>query len=200
MKKFIVTPEEQITEEIKKHSAKDKRETTAGKTKIRQGHVKIIKKYFPSVISVLCIGCRDDSEVKDFIKAGFKCKGIDVANESKYIKKLDAHKIATEFEENEFDLVYASHSLEHMYDIETILKGIKFISKTGVFIVLPKGGMRNGSDPAEANINHPAIFDVMVDNQIRDDNLSDFAILEPYKIKHRKLNKRDLEMAFKWSK
>ena len=94
--------------------------------------------HFPECKKVLCVGSRDVSEVQALRKAGYDAIGIDLFSEDvTVIKLLDMHNIASEFAEGEFDLVYACHALEHSYDPEKVLTGIKKVSKIGAFIVLP---------------------------------------------------------------
>lgn len=203
MKIFKVDPKYQIEAEAKQHSAEEKRLTTKSKTKIRKKHINTIKKVFPKAKKILCIGCRHDAEVKDFIRNGYKAFGVDVANESKYIKRLDAHKLMSEFEEKSFDVVYASHSLEHMYDVKTVLENIRSIANIGVFIVLPQSGMRKGIDPGEPSVNHPSIFDVMdakvsSKDELTDHLLEDFKHLNKFDVAHYCIGIRDIEMAFRF--
>lgn len=162
MKKFNVTPDEQISAEVAQHSQERLRLTTRGKEKIRSKHASIIKKYTPKAKSILCIGCRDDSEVTDFKKAGFQSLGVDVSNETKLIKKADAHKLSDVFKPNQFDFVYASHCLEHMYDANLALDQIRKVTKLGIFLILPMGKSKDGTDRTAVSINHCSIFDIMV--------------------------------------
>ncbi len=108
--------------------------------------------HFPECKKVLCVGSRDVSEVQTLRKAGYDAIGIDLFSEDvTVIKLLDMHNIASEFAEDEFDLVYACHALEHSYDPEKVLTGIKKVSKTGAFIVLPFLLEPHSKDPTQFN-------------------------------------------------
>lgn len=190
MKRFNIDPKKQIAAEIAQHSKKDKRMTTASKhkEKIRKNQINHILKLIPSAKTVLCVGCRDDSEVIQFNKAGLNAVGIDIANESNYIKKLDAHKMLEEFEPNSFDIVFSSHSLEHMHDPYKVLSNIRKVATKGLFIALP---LPHATGEATiASINHPAIFDIMTEDiaSLKDLKehkfaLNDFESLKPYNVK-----------------
>lgn len=205
MKRFIVDPDEQIQAEVAHHSQEEKRQTTAKKTPKRREHMQIIKKYLPNAKKMLCVGCRDDSEVQDFINFGYKAIGIDLANNTNLIKRLDAHKIQEKFEQNQFDVVYTSHSLEHMYDVDTVMRAIRHTTKKGVYIILPEGGERKGSDPATPSVNHPSIFDIMnakcntVQDVLNNPNLlNDFAPFGKIQLMYYKRAKTEIHILFKF--
>jgi len=194
MKRFKVNAKQQIAAEVEKHSTKEKRETTASKHKhrIRENQIKMLKKHMPGVQSILCIGCRDDSEVKQFHKAGFEAIGIDIANETEYIKRIDAHDLDKSNLDNNFDLVYAAHSLEHMHTPEKVLANIRKVARKGVFIALPLP--HKTGEAVTPSVNHPAIYDVMTTDVPPEkfaehpELLKDFSPLEPFKLifaKHR---------------
>jgi SAM-dependent methyltransferase len=193
MKKFKVEPEKQIQQEISQHSTEEKRKTTAskGKKAIRKNHIDQIKKLMPNAKSILCVGCRDKSEVKQFVQAGFNAIGIDIANKAELIRQVDAHEMNKHFEKGEFDLVYASHSLEHMHDINVVLRNIRKVAKMGAFIVLPMS-----SKAVIPTINHPTIFDIMENNagsleELKKNTsvMADFAPIGNYDITYYKVRK-----------
>lgn len=209
MKRYNINKEDKLKVEVEEHSTKEKRDTTGRKTKLRQQHINLIRKIFPKAKNILCMGCRDDSEVLDFINAGFNAVGVDIANESKYIKCMDMHELTRHFSVNEFDIVYASHVLEHSYDPELALKNIRSVAKIGTFILLPLGGRLAGPlkvDPGQPSETHPAIFDLM-NARVKDldellakpELLSDFASLGNFKAKYYQLCKIDFELALKFS-
>lgn len=137
MKKLGISRKEHDDHEKAKFAIK--RGNTLGRHGKRVRDIKNIKSVFKndSIKSVLCIGARDDSEVIDF-KNNFKnAVGIDILNETENILKINAHEIKENFSKNEYDFVYASHSLEHMVDPEVVLAGIRYVSKYGCFITLP---------------------------------------------------------------
>lgn len=189
MKILKVNPKEHISAESKKHSPQYRKDATEVKEKNRRQHIKLIKEN-PHIKRIICIGARDDSEVLSFRNAGFYAIGIDVTPESRYVEKLDAHKM--NYEENEFDFVYASHVLEHLYDSKLVMTKIRKISKYGVFVILPID--------ARARSGHPTNFDMMgnpPDEYIIPD--SDFDSFSPnHKIKHYRKSKVEFEIMFTW--
>lgn len=137
MKKLGISRAEHDDHEKAKFAIK--RGNTLGRHDKRIRDIKNIKSVFKndSIKSVLCIGARDDSEVEDFKEYFENCIGIDILNQTSNILKIDAHEIKNFFSEKEYDLVYASHSLEHMVDPEIVMEGIRYVSKFGCFITLP---------------------------------------------------------------
>ena len=189
MRRFKVDAKEQIAAEVEKHSTKEKRETTASKHKhkIRANQIRMLQKHMPGINSILCIGCRHDSEVAQFHKASKRAVGIDIANETELIRKIDAHELDQHFKPNTFDLVYAAHSLEHMHTPEKVLANIRRVAKKGVFIALPLP--HKSGEAVIPSVNHPAIYDVMI-TDIKPENfnrhpelLKDFEALAPFKLK-----------------
>ena len=184
MKKLAISFEEKYNHE--KMKAELKSRNTANRGDERQRDIVLIKKLFPTAKKIICIGARDDSEVKSFSKAKFNVIGIDFVVESTYVKKYDAHELDKHFEENQFDIAYCSHSLEHMLDGEKVLSNIRKIASQGVFITLPCDGGFSKS--------HSFIFDVMEEagrNNLpkdlsefndRMELLNDFKNLEPYEL------------------
>lgn len=151
-------PNKVINSEIKRHSTRKKQKLTANRHKYRMQDIAVMKEHFPTVKTVLCIGCRHDSEVTDFIDAGYDAVGIDIANETKHIRKLDAHKLTLHYDK--FDFVYTSHSLEHMHDPKLVMNHIFMLKPQGVFITLPFQRRNQGSI-----LKHATLFDIMkVDN------------------------------------
>lgn len=65
--------------------------------------------------TVLCIGPRDTFEIDSFRKKGFsRVCGIDLLSQGPDVLIMDMHRMT--FPDDSFDVVYASHSLEHSYD------------------------------------------------------------------------------------
>ena len=171
-----------INAEIAKHSAR--KEKTYHKETDGKRHINLISQ---KARSILCIGARDDSEVLSFINAGFEAVGIDLFEETEYIKQIDAH----EMDFDEFDFIYASHILEHLYDPQVVMKKIRKISKYGVFVILPIHKQRKPS--------HPAHFDIMKnppDEYFPDSDFDDFL---PYTVNHYKKFEAELEIMFTWN-
>tara|TARA_Y100000310_G_C20582538_1_gene763732 strand:+ start:414 stop:968 length:555 start_codon:yes stop_codon:yes gene_type:complete len=98
--------------------------------------------------NILCVGARDSSEVFFFREKGLNAIGIDLFSaDQSTIKVLDMHMMGETFGENEFDIVFACHSLEHSANPEKVLHGMKKISKHGAFIVLPLCESPHKKDP-----------------------------------------------------
>lgn len=136
-----------------------------------------LKYHFPNMTSVLCIGARDDSEVETFINNGLLADGIDVSNETTLITRRDAGELdITE----KYDVVYCSHSLEHIPDPNTVLLKIKTIAQMGIFVILPLVDR----DP---DIEHPTVFEIMRHNPTSKFNKTnkawrDFKLFKPYEL------------------
>jgi hypothetical protein len=193
MRILPINPKVCIEAEGIKHSTKLKKDHTKSKDNSRIQHVELIKQN-PNIKKILCIGARDNSEVLSFINAGFNATGIDVTPESKYVKKLDAHEM--DYKNNEFDFVYASHVLEHLYNPKLVMKKIRKISKYGIFIILPITD--------KLRVGHPAIFNIMgnppAEYTVPDSDFNSF--LPNHVIKHYKITgtkEKDFEIMFTWS-
>ena len=114
-----------------------------------------IKNFFPEAKTILCIGSRDDSEVRTFINAGFDAHGIDICTESPLITRMDMAELNDSF--GVFDVVYCSHTLEHVADPIKVMKAIKSVARHGIFIILPI------VDRAP-DIEHPTVYEIMKHN------------------------------------
>ena len=69
--------------------------------------------------TVLTVGCRNHTELDHFIRKGVKqVTGIDLYSTDDDILVMDMHNMT--FADDEFDIVYSSHSLEHAYDVEKV--------------------------------------------------------------------------------
>lgn len=80
--------------------------------------------------SVLCVGCRNPVELDLFRAAGVgDVVGIDLVSQRDDILVMDMHDMA--FEDGRFDAVYASHSLEHAYDVPTVVGEIARVGREG---------------------------------------------------------------------
>ena len=147
--------EQHVTREAKKHSVKHKRKTTRAKSALMKHFFdKISSEYFTEAKSVLCVGCRDEIEIEMFEDKNMTGAGIDPAIETSKIKKLPAERMLEAFDEKEFDIVYSSHSLEHVAIPEVALRNIRTVSKKGCYVILPLEERKSpGND-------HPNIFDI----------------------------------------
>ena len=98
--------------------------------------------------NILCVGARDPSEVNFFREKGLNAIGIDLFSaDQSVIKVLDMHIIEQAFSENEFDIIFSCHSLEHSVRPDIVLGGMRKISKYGAFIVLPLCESPHKKDP-----------------------------------------------------
>jgi|TARA_B100000035_G_scaffold165226_1_gene140881 SAM-dependent methyltransferase len=176
--------EQHVAREAKKHSAKHKRKTTRSKSALMSHFFdKISSEYFTEVKSVLCVGCRDEIEIQMFEDNNIAGTGIDPAIETPKIKKVPAEKMLEVFNEKEFDIVYSSHSLEHVAIPEVVLRNIRIVSKKGCYVILPlEERKRPGND-------HPNIFDISKksSNATKEELIEclsvDFKSFEPYEVK-----------------
>jgi len=83
--------------------------------------------------AVLCVGPRDAFEVDWFRGKGFSniC-GIDLFSQHPDVLVMDMHHMS--FPRDTFDVVYASHSLEHSYRVEDAVAEILRVAKPGALM------------------------------------------------------------------
>jgi SAM-dependent methyltransferase len=87
----------------------------------------------PSRGAVLCVGCRNGLELDRFRAHGFEdVVGIDVFSQREDILVMDMHEMT--FSDNSFDVVYASHSLEHSYDVGRVVREIGRVARGGAVV------------------------------------------------------------------
>lgn len=83
--------------------------------------------------SVLCVGCRNALELDRFRARGFEdAVGIDVFSQRDDILVMDMHDMT--FPPDSFDVVYASHALEHSYDVDRVAKEIVRVARDGAVV------------------------------------------------------------------
>jgi SAM-dependent methyltransferase len=83
--------------------------------------------------SVLCVGCRNALELDRFRERGFgDVIGIDVFSQRDDILVMDMHDMS--FADDSFDIVYASHSLEHSYDVDRVVREIARVGRDGAIV------------------------------------------------------------------
>jgi SAM-dependent methyltransferase len=98
--------------------------------------------------SVLCVGCRNRVELDEFRSRGFEdVVGIDLFSRDDDIRVMDMHDMA--FADDSFDVVYASHALEHAYDVPTVVSEMTRVAKAGGVIAV-EVPVRHRADPADA--------------------------------------------------
>src|SRR6266508_1450314 len=89
----------------------------------------------PSGGAVLCVGCRNTLELDRFRARGFEeVVGIDVFSQRADILVMDMHEMS--FPEDSFDVVYASHALEHSYDAERVVREIGRVARDGAVVAV----------------------------------------------------------------
>ena len=89
----------------------------------------------PAGGGVLCVGCRNGLELDRFRAHGFgEVVGIDVFSQRPDILVMDMHELA--FPAESFDVVYASHSLEHSYDVDRVASEIVRVARSGAVVAL----------------------------------------------------------------
>jgi SAM-dependent methyltransferase len=87
----------------------------------------------PSGGAVLCVGCRNALELDRFRAHGFgDVVGIDVFSQREDILVMDMHEMT--FSDDSFDVVYASHSLEHSYDVGRVVREIGRVARDGAVV------------------------------------------------------------------
>lgn len=113
-----------------------------------ENYINNVRVAFPSAKKILCVGARDASEVLAFRTAGYDAIGIDLyTSDQTIIKVIDMQEMTNYFNENEFDVVFSCHSLEHAYDPIRVLKSIRRVAAQGCFLILPTLCNPTGKDP-----------------------------------------------------
>jgi SAM-dependent methyltransferase len=83
--------------------------------------------------SVLCVGCRNPLELDRFRARGFDdVVGIDLFSQRDDILVMDMHELS--FPDDSFDVVYASHALEHSYDVDRVVGEIARVGRDGAVV------------------------------------------------------------------
>jgi len=173
MRNYSYSNYQNYIDEQKQHQRTTER--TVGRE--RSCYIDKIRRNFPDAKRILCVGSRHPSEVQSFIEEKFDAIGIDLfSSDLSLIRILDMHKISEEFQENQFDLVFSCHSLEHSYDPGLVLRSFFKVSKMGAFIVLPISVNPTAKDPC--------VFDFMTHTNLKpEDSLIEKEIMEVSKIK-----------------
>lgn len=84
---------------------------------------------------ILCIGCRNTAEINYFKSQGAnKVIGIDLFSSSPDITIMDMHKMT--FPDNNFDIIYSAHSLEHSYDVGKVVREIIRVASPGALVAV----------------------------------------------------------------
>jgi len=87
----------------------------------------------PNGGTVLCVGCRNALELDRFHAREFQdVVGIDVFSQREDIKVMDMHDMS--FPGDSFDVVYASHALEHSFDVGRVVAEIVRVARDGAVV------------------------------------------------------------------
>ena len=101
----------------------------------------------PAEASVLCVGCRNGVELDEFRARGFRdVMGIDLFSQRDDIQVMDMHDMS--FPDDSFDVVYSSHSLEHAYDVPTVVGELVRVGRGGGLAAV-EVPVRHQADPAD---------------------------------------------------
>jgi SAM-dependent methyltransferase len=89
----------------------------------------------PRDASVLCVGCRNSVELDEFRRHGAgTVVGIDLFSQRSDIVVMDMHRMS--FQNDSFDAVYSSHSLEHSYEVESVAAEIGRVARDGAVVAI----------------------------------------------------------------
>jgi len=90
--------------------------------------IETMLRFQPARQSVLCVGCRTPHELHRLREVGFQeVVGIDLFSQSPLVRVMDMHKMS--FADHSFDVVFASHSLEHALVPEQVADEISRVVK-----------------------------------------------------------------------
>jgi SAM-dependent methyltransferase len=94
--------------------------------------------------SILCVGCRNPVELDEFRARGFEnVVGIDLFSQRDDILVMDMHELT--FPDDSFDVVYASHALEHAYDVGAVVGQIARVGREGALVAVEVPVRHRGS-------------------------------------------------------
>jgi SAM-dependent methyltransferase len=118
-----------LATQLRRTLSKSETDPGAGAVKL----INTVAEAQPSGAAVLCVGCRNALELDRFRQRGFEdVVGIDVFSEREDILVMDMHEMS--FSDDSFDVVYASHSLEHSYDVARVAREIVRVARDGAVI------------------------------------------------------------------
>lgn len=84
---------------------------------------------------VLCIGSRNAEELQYIVsKQANSAIGIDLHSNNDLVMVMDMHNMT--FEDNRFDLIYSSHSLEHSFDPRSVVTEISRVAREGAVVAI----------------------------------------------------------------
>jgi SAM-dependent methyltransferase len=96
--------------------------------------------------SVLCVGCRNDTEIRYFRSRGAgHVVGIDLYQAGADILIMDMHDL--KFGDSTVDVVYSRHSFEHSYDTrKAAMEFVRVVKAGGVVVIEVPGRHKGGGD------------------------------------------------------
>lgn len=98
----------------------------------------------PADARVLCVGCRNGLELDAFRAAGLDdVRGIDIFSQRDDILVMDMHALT--FPDDSFDVVYASHSLEHALDPQVVANELLRVARDGAVLAVEVPVRHRGS-------------------------------------------------------
>jgi SAM-dependent methyltransferase len=104
------------------------------RTRLLIDRVKELDRHFQDS-RVLCIGARNPTEIQYFKSKGYTdVIGIDLFSESSDILVMDMHQMT--FPDNQFNIIYSSHSLEHAYDLDKVIKEIIRVAQPKALVAI----------------------------------------------------------------
>jgi hypothetical protein len=93
---------------------------------------------YPRLNSLICLGCRDVGEVNAFRAKGFKAVGIDLLPAQGVIC-ADMSRVRGDERFRDIDIAFASHSLEHCYDVNGLRESLRWL---GIKVLLAESPVR----------------------------------------------------------
>jgi len=134
---------------VKLQTAKALKSTkkTINKKNSTKTTAKILRQLFPELKTVLCVGCRHESEINAFKEEGFDAVGIDIIKQNNIIT-CDMSKITEHifFKDKKIDIMFCSHSLEHCLDFNGFLKGVDYLGIKVIQVECPQRNTTNSWD------------------------------------------------------
>jgi len=147
-----IEKEKVLDYQVNLNDDESRRQSTQRREIHRNDDILRLKGMFPKSKSVLCIGARDDSEVKSFQYNQYFAKGIDVCTETDLITKMDMADLTPDF--GTFDIAYCSHTLEHVVDPVKTMRAIRSVVNHAIVVILPLVDR-------PPDIEHPTVYEIM---------------------------------------
>lgn len=124
-----------------------------------------LKKFLPKKGSMIDVGCSVGLMMKPFLKAGWNCEGNDpiksYAEYGKRIYKLPVEWLQSEdmkLKKNSKDLIIIMGSIEHVVDVNIVMKKLSLAAKKNSILVLESRGDPLGHTKGFFNHSHHRYF------------------------------------------